>query len=158
DMVLDQYNADYESLLKSYQDANLAEAQSLNSVVAAEAQAEEKPLQPRPLLDMFMAALVGLVLAVVVGLAADAGDDRVRSFQDVAEAGGLATVGVLAQVADTEVLGPENILSDPNTQIAESFKTLRTNLEFARLDHELNTILVCSPERGEGKTTVAIGL
>jgi capsular exopolysaccharide synthesis family protein len=42
--------------------------------------------------------------------------------------------------------------------MAETFRTLRTNLEFASVDKPLKTILVTSPGTGEGKTTVAINL
>ena len=42
--------------------------------------------------------------------------------------------------------------------MAETFRTLRTNLEFASVDKPLKTILVTSPGASEGKTTVATNL
>jgi polysaccharide biosynthesis transport protein len=50
------------------------------------------------------------------------------------------------------------VLQQPRAPIAESFRVLRTNLEFAAVDAPLHTILISSPGAGEGKTTVAANL
>jgi len=49
-------------------------------------------------------------------------------------------------------------LSDPSSQISESYRTLRMNLQFAALDAELRTLLVTSPGAGEGKSTTLANL
>lgn len=47
------------------------------------------------------------------------------------------------------------VKDQPKSIVAESYKTLRTNIEYYSFDEELKTILVTSSERGEGKTTTA---
>lgn len=47
---------------------------------------------------------------------------------------------------------------DPKSVIAESYKTLRTNIQYSSLDKKLQTIVVTSSEPGEGKTTTACNL
>lgn len=42
--------------------------------------------------------------------------------------------------------------------IAEAYRTLRTNLQFAQLDKPLKTLLITSSIRGEGKTTTCVNL
>jgi len=49
-------------------------------------------------------------------------------------------------------------IADPRSLIAESFRTLRTNLQFASLDKPLRTILVTSPGAAEGKSTTLANL
>ncbi len=42
--------------------------------------------------------------------------------------------------------------------VAEAYRTLRTNLQFTQLDRPLQTLLVTSSIRGEGKTTTSVNL
>ena len=41
----------------------------------------------------------------------------------------------------------------PKSPISESYRAIRTNIQFAYLDKNLRTIMVTSPTAGEGKTT-----
>jgi capsular exopolysaccharide synthesis family protein len=49
-------------------------------------------------------------------------------------------------------------IADPRSPVSESFRTLRTNLQFASLDKPLRTILVTSPGAEEGKSTTLANL
>lgn len=46
----------------------------------------------------------------------------------------------------------------PKSPIAESFRTLRTNISFSALEHPVKTLLVTSPGPGDGKSTVSANL
>src|SRR5437763_12603341 len=43
--------------------------------------------------------------------------------------------------------------SEPRSAAAEAYRTLRTNIRFAGLDHPCRTVLITSASPGEGKTT-----
>ncbi|CUQ11547.1 Tyrosine-protein kinase YwqD [Turicibacter sanguinis] len=49
-------------------------------------------------------------------------------------------------------------LSNPKSPEAEAYRTLRTNLQFSTVDHELQTLLVTSSNASEGKTTTICNL
>lgn len=49
-------------------------------------------------------------------------------------------------------------VADPRSPMAEAYRSLRTNLSFANLDHKLHTILVTSAGPEEGKSTVLANL
>jgi capsular exopolysaccharide synthesis family protein len=53
-----------------------------------------------------------------------------------------------------------NIIMDvnPDSPIAEAYRTLRTNIEFSSVGKETKVIMVTSASRGEGKTTTATNL
>ncbi|VEF49079.1 exopolysaccharide tyrosine-protein kinase [Bacillus freudenreichii] len=45
--------------------------------------------------------------------------------------------------------------SNPDSMISEQFRTIRTNIHFINSEKESNTILITSPGKGEGKSTIA---
>lgn len=47
---------------------------------------------------------------------------------------------------------------NPTSFIAESYRSLRTNIEFSSFDHDLKTIAVTSASPLEGKTTTAVNM
>ncbi|CAN7711432.1 CpsD/CapB family tyrosine-protein kinase [Paenibacillus sp. LjRoot153] len=46
----------------------------------------------------------------------------------------------------------------PKSQVSESYRTLRTNIQFSSIDRIMKTILVTSAQPGEGKSTTAANL
>ncbi|MDF7639828.1 CpsD/CapB family tyrosine-protein kinase [Lactobacillus sp. ESL0791] len=48
--------------------------------------------------------------------------------------------------------------ADPKNVVSEQFRTLRTNINFSAVNHELKTILITSPEVNEGKSTISANL
>nr|WP_246055411.1 CpsD/CapB family tyrosine-protein kinase [Pseudalkalibacillus caeni] len=47
---------------------------------------------------------------------------------------------------------------NPKSPIAEQFRTIRTNIQFASIDEEMKSIMVTSAGPGEGKSTTAANL
>ena len=50
------------------------------------------------------------------------------------------------------------LTSNSRTMFAEAIKSIRTNLQFSAIDSELKTILITSPEAGNGKSFIAANL
>ncbi|MCM3412414.1 CpsD/CapB family tyrosine-protein kinase [Metabacillus litoralis] len=46
----------------------------------------------------------------------------------------------------------------PNSEIAERFRTIRTNIQFSSIDKKHQLLMITSPSNGEGKTTAAVNL
>lgn len=49
-------------------------------------------------------------------------------------------------------------VNKPMSQIAEQFRTIRTNIQFSMIDDDLKTIVITSANAGAGKSTVAANL
>lgn len=49
-------------------------------------------------------------------------------------------------------------VTQPKSPVAEQYRTIRTNIEFMAVDHEIQVILVTSATQGEGKSTTASNL
>ena len=120
---------------------------------------DSSPVAPRVLLTTFLAALVAALAAIGLVAAREYLNDTVRTDRDVETATGAAT---LAQIERIHGAGANRMrmyslatLLSPRSNAAESFRTLRTSLDFASIDKNLRSIVVTSSVPGEGKTTVA---
>lgn len=47
---------------------------------------------------------------------------------------------------------------NPKSHISESYRMLRTNIQFSMIDKKIQSVMVTSAEPGEGKTTTALNL
>lgn len=135
-------------------------AANLLSVVEP-AVAPIEPVSPRPLLNTLIAAALGLLVAAAVISLAEYLDDTVKDPEVVQALTGLATLGTIARMRGdrgrAEIYRLATLLY-PRSGVAEAFRTLRTNLEFASVDAPVRTVLVTSASAGEGKTVTAANL
>ena len=88
-------------------------------------------------------------------------DDTVKNADAVQEASGLPTLGTIARMkgerSRSEIYRLAALLY-PRSSVAEAYRTLRTNIEFASVDAPIQTLLVTSSIPGEGKTITAANL
>jgi succinoglycan biosynthesis transport protein ExoP len=154
---LAQYRQTYASLLQSYEQVRLAEAQSTSSVIQKEpAIAPTVPVRPTTLKNTLLAAVVGLMLAVGLVFLIEALDDTLKSPQEIEALFGLPVIGFIAHfVQENNELVAEK---QPRAPVSEAFRALRTNLQFSSVDRPLRSLLVTSPSPMEGKSTIAANL
>ena len=116
------------------------------------------PSSPRTLLNVILAAVLGLLAAIGIAFLAEYIDDSLTSSEDVEEVTGLPTLGVVPVMSGdrkrSEIYRLMTLLN-PRSPVAESYRALRTNVEFASVDTPLRTLLVTSSVPQEGKTTTA---
>jgi capsular exopolysaccharide synthesis family protein len=154
---LAQYRQTYASLLQSYEQVRLAEAQSTSSVIQKEpAVAPDVPVRPNTLKNTALAAVVGLMLAIGLVFLVEALDDTLKSPQEIEALFGVPVIGIVAHF-DREQgdLVAEKL---PRAPVSEAFRSLRTNLQFSSVDRPLRSLLVTSPSPMEGKSTIAANL
>jgi capsular exopolysaccharide synthesis family protein len=86
-------------------------------------------------------------------------DDTLKTPEEINRLLDLAVIGLIGEMTqkDGKDVGAY-VSNNPRSPIAESFRTLRTNLDFASVDRPIRTLLVTSAGPGEGKTTTAVNL
>jgi non-specific protein-tyrosine kinase len=135
-------------------------ASSLLSVIEP-AVAPGAPSSPRPLYNALIAAVLGLLLAGAAAFAIEYFDDTVRDADQVLEATGLGTLGTIGVMKGDkfrrEIYRLATLLY-PRSAVAEAYRSLRSNIEFASVDAPTTTLLVTSAVPGEGKTVTAANL
>jgi polysaccharide biosynthesis transport protein len=109
-------------------------------------------------------AILGIVLGIVLGLGLaflwEALDTRVRTAEEIGEK--LGGLPLLARVpSPSKKVRTERrlvMLDEPTGTEAETFRMLRTNLDFVSLDRDARTIMVTSAVEQEGKSTTIANL
>ncbi len=157
--LLAQYRSSYATLTKSLGDVQMAEAQSTDNLVVAEAaRAEPDPVRPQPLRNTLLAAIVGALLAIGGTFLLEYLDDRVKTVEQASGIAGAMTLGSIGKIAGS---GPGTQLvtrSDANSPLSEAYRMLRVNLDFTAVDSPLQTVAITSANPGEGKSTTIANL
>jgi polysaccharide biosynthesis transport protein len=158
--TLGLYQQIYINLLNNLETVQLAKLQNTPNVVQIEpASVPSEPIQPRPLLDTALAAVLALLLAGGTVFLIEYLDDTLKTPEDIERHLGLPVIGWVANIEYSSRNAKEIcVLEQPRSPISEAFRLLRTNLEFSGVDKPLHTILVTSAGPGEGKTTVSVNL
>jgi polysaccharide biosynthesis transport protein len=106
---------------------------------------------PRRLLQG-AALMVGLALGIAVSFLFERGRPRLHSWREIASLTGYSMLGKVPEARSLRTR-PSEAFSDP--QVGAAFRTLRTNLESRLSERSPNIVVVTSPSKGDGKTTVA---
>ncbi|MFC2080828.1 polysaccharide biosynthesis tyrosine autokinase [Bacteroidota bacterium] len=101
------------------------------------------------------ALLLGLLLPGGIIVLADALDSRIKDRRDIEDNTDLPILGVVAH-NNTEDQIP--VHASPGSAFAESFRHLRTNLQYILREPEQKVIMITSTISGEGKTFIALNL
>ncbi len=169
----------YQTLLRSleqkYQEVLIKEAERIQEITLVRpAILPIFPVNPPTTkTTTVIGTLIGLILGVVMAFVRETMDTSIGTIEDVEEFIGVPVVGVipfmgteqikdtLLKKKDTEL--PEEVLElnarlvshfAPRSTIAESYRALRTGVEFIATEKQMKVIAVTSSSMREGKTTV----
>ena len=116
-------------------------------------------IRPRPTRNAVLGGLLGLVLGLGLAFLAEALDRRIKSEDEIEQALGVPLLGRVPKPPRELQSGNRLVmLADPRSIHAETFRKLRTTVEFVNLDHHARTILVTSAGPREGKSTTVANL
>jgi capsular exopolysaccharide synthesis family protein len=154
---LESQRAFYENQLEQLQ-LTAGIAQSGGAQVLTPADVPESPVSPKPVRDAGIALVLGFVLGIGIAFLVDTLDERIRSISDLEQlSGGLPA---LALVPETDRRDPAFVAArdDAKSPAAEAYRSLRTAVKFASLEHPIKVLQITSPASGEGKTTTVANL
>jgi polysaccharide biosynthesis transport protein len=128
-------------------------------VLVTPAQAPTSPSSPKPVQDGLLGFAAGLTLGLGAAFLRDSLDDKLAAKEAAEHAGGAPVLAMTPMVRPWrrhEALVV--VTSEPTSPAAESYRSLRTSLQFARQEGQLRSIVVTSPGEAEGKTATLANL
>ncbi|HUT79233.1 MAG TPA: polysaccharide biosynthesis tyrosine autokinase [Polyangia bacterium] len=178
----------YELLMGRTTEADLSRLLRVNNVeILDSALLPRVPIKPRLSLNLALAFVFGLILGLGAAVIVEFMDRTIKTQEDI-EALGLPFLGIVPGIASSTTGGdyygvhgtgrkrgriprprsatdPAGAIDydrfvdrHPKSQVAESLRSIRTNLLFMSADRPVGRILITSPSPQEGKTTVASNL
>ncbi|MEG9247425.1 polysaccharide biosynthesis tyrosine autokinase [Arthrobacter sp. Soc17.1.1.1] len=129
----------------------------VNLTVITPATAPSESSAPNTRLNIVLGLLVGLAVGVGVAVLRTMLDTRVRGESDLRRVSDAPLLGGISFDSDAQ---KKPLLTQAPAQSprAESFRQIRTNLQFAHVSHKSKAVLVTSSLPGEGKSTTATNL
>lgn len=121
-----------------------------------------KAYSPKTTLTLLVAILFGLMAGIPLVLLAEHWDQRIRSVGEVRKLFGTAELAQIPMIPGEQLPngGDPGLICQyqPRSPWADAFGLARTNLELRRRGRPARVIVVTSPGKGDGKTTVASNL
>jgi capsular exopolysaccharide synthesis family protein len=128
----------------------LRAAQSQNTQVVEPATVPASAVSPNPKRNAILAFVLALLIAAGAVALAERLDRRLHDSRDLER---LTHTPLLAQIPSSAFPG-----AAPDPQLPIVFQTLRDSLTYFNVDQRLASLLVISPLKGDGKTSVATNL
>ena len=105
----------------------------------------------------YVALGIGFVLAIIVGFIRTLFFERIENTKELKSISKIPIIGGVPFYAEADD-NPISIVSAPRSNISESFRSIRTNLQYLLPKDDKKIMLVSSLHPGEGKTFVSVNL
>ncbi len=112
-------------------------------------------IKPKRSTNYLIALLVGLAIPFIIMLLYDFFNDKIVDLKEISKRTRVPVIGTLGHNRyQTEL----PVLEKPKSTLTESFRGLRTNLQYLMREPESRVVSVSSTVVGEGKTFIAVNL
>ncbi|TQO23682.1 polysaccharide biosynthesis tyrosine autokinase [Paramicrobacterium agarici] len=115
------------------------------------------PVSPNVKLNIVLGLLLGLAVGIGIAVLRSVLDTRIHSQYDIEQVTDKPLLGGIAFDNDAKKR-PLVVHADPRNPRAESFRSLRTNLQFVNIEKGPRSFVITSSIPGEGKSTTAANL
>ncbi len=172
---IDSYKLLLTQLETKYQEILIKEAEKIQEITLIRpAILPTIPVNPpTTVTTTLIGTIIGFILGVVLAFVRETMDTSIGTIEDVEEFLGVPVVGVIPHMGieqikdtllkkrDTDI--PEEVLElnarlvshfAPKSTIAESYRALRTGIEFITSERKIKSVAITSSSMREGKTTV----
>lgn len=148
----------YSYLLEKQSEASIAKASTVSSNrIVDPALLPLEPIKPKKSLIVAVAAILGMILGIFVAFVRNFLDDTIKGYDDIARETDIPVIGSIPFIKEG-IDSRHLVMDNPRSVYAESFRAMRTNLQFMATYANHKTIMVTSTLAGEGKTTTASNL
>jgi capsular exopolysaccharide synthesis family protein len=119
---------------------------------------------PNMKINVAIAGVLALMLGIGIVFLIVFFDRSIKAPSDVVDAAGTPVLGIIPVLGSDELLKDDDrsrdmyVHENPTSRVAECCRSLRTNIMFSAADRKFKTIVVCSANPREGKTTTVIYL
>lgn len=150
-------DAIYNYLMEKHAEAKITKASNLpdDIVIAPAKTMGTLPIKPNKKMNYLIALFLGFAVPYGLLLIKSILNNTIQSQHDIEQ---ITEIPVLGNIIHNRYKTKNTIFEYPNSEIAESFRVLRTNLDFYVRGGKQKIILVTSCLENEGKSFVSLNL
>jgi len=148
-------DAIYNYLMEKHAEAKITQASNLPDDIIIEQAKGKGQVSPDEKMNYLIALMLGLGLPLVLILLKNALNNKIESQDDLER---LTSRPVLGKIMHNRYKTNNVMFEFPKSTISESFRALRTNLDFYVRGGQKKVILVTSCFENEGKSFIALNL
>ncbi len=149
---LGSYQSTYSYLLQAVQGG-------VNYITVIEpAITPTRPISPKVPETVMLAAAIGAVLAAGGAFLIEYMDDTLKTPGEITRAVNLPVLGTITRIYGEGYSEKLIAAQHPRSPITESYRSLRTNIQFSLVDRSAHTLMVTSPNPVEGKSVTLTNL
>ncbi len=152
----------YDTFLARFKEVNTERDSDITNVrVIDTAQAPDMPYKPNKKRMVLVSLILGLFAGIALALLRNRLDNTFKRSQDIEErllVPAMAEFPKLLRKKNEKRIAERYLLSEPRSAFAEAISHVRTGIMFSNLDNPIKTLMVTSPQPGEGKTTLSSNL
>jgi succinoglycan biosynthesis transport protein ExoP len=139
--------------------SNTQQGASNTLTVVEQAELPRRPVGPNKSMSILLSAAIGFSLAAGAAYLLEYLDDTLKTPEEITKLLGFPVIGLIGETGESrEGRNGIYVSKHPRSPIAEAYRALRANLEFAAVDRSLKTILIVSSGTDAGKSSVAANL
>jgi len=147
----------YEYLLKKKAENKIIQlATSSNYQIIDKAYNSHIPIKPKRLFSILLGFILGLVIGSILAFIRENKNHYIRNKDDIKKLTNLPVYGSIPYFKQKK--HKISLHNEAKSPFFESFRTLRTNLQFSNKKQRSTVILITSTIAGEGKSTTTANL
>lgn len=164
----------YLTMKQKYEESRITQAGKFGKVSILDPALIAARIRPNTNLNIMIGLLLGVVLGGAYAFFREFWDSTVKTVETL-ERKGLTVLGIIPDMQQDKIkkiAWKQNTPSkggtdfrrrlityeDPKSPISESYRSLRTNVHYSTADKDLKSLLISSPQPGEGKSTTTANL
>lgn len=145
----------YTYLLEKRAESEIARASSLSDRQSLYIARSAELIYPKKRLNYILGLMLGLFLPMAFVFLKDYFNTKIKEKEDIGKGTKLPLLGIIAHKKFESNLV---VVEDRKSIVAETLRSIRTNLRFFAAEKEKKTVLVTSTIPGEGKTFCAMNI
>jgi capsular exopolysaccharide synthesis family protein len=164
----------YLTMKQKYEESRITEASQMGKVRILDPAIIAKLVKPNKRLNLIFGILLGLGFGFGSAFIREYLDNTVKAVEDI-EKKGVTVLGIIPdmhhqggkKIVNTKIAPSQGgtdfrrrliTYEDPKSPVSESYRSLRTNILYSSNDKKIKSLIISSPQPGEGKSTTTANL
>lgn len=145
----------YVFLMQKLSEARISEAANTSDIVQVNPPMQGGAIAPKPVQNYIIAIILGLIMPIGIFVLFELVNNKVQSKEDIEK---MSSIPFLGGVGHNTTGNNLTVRDRPKSGVAESFRALRSNLNYFTSNKTRQIFMVSSSISGEGKTFTTINL